>query len=93
MKQRTHDRSVVSIRVQFRIMIPTAKDLQDLRLDGTIVDISQGGFALTTKYPLSEGHFITLVSAPGCEHIRHGIVRWSRKESGAVRAGLSHAAY
>lgn len=93
MKQRRHDRSQVAIRIQFRLMIPSADDIEDLRLNGTIVDISPEGFALTTSYPLSEGHFITIVSPPGDQSPRYGIVRWSRREAGAILAGLSHTAY
>lgn len=89
-KQRKHDRSVLELKVQLRLLTYPADELVDQYVDGTIVDISPEGFSLTTSFPLSAGLFVTVIAPSGHPCPRYGIVRWIRRESGAFRAGLSH---
>jgi CheY-like chemotaxis protein len=72
---------------KYTISVPEPEDLKLLHLEGSMIDISDGGMGMRTDYPLEPGRLLSF-----SEEVGHkaGIVRWCThlEEGNAYRAGI-----
>jgi hypothetical protein len=88
-EKRKHIRKSLNSRIDFIILSYNSSELNRIKSFGTIVDISEGGIGLFTRYPLEPGHVIEWDDETEKGNLHIALVKWSQNTEGDIRVGLA----
>lgn len=81
---RRFERRPYNETIDFFVSVFEFKELKRLNLNGTGIDISDGGIGVQVDYPLEPGHVLRFNSKVQ----KAGIVIWSMKSENTYRVGV-----
>lgn len=82
------ERKPFTLRVVYSLTVKEGSGIKNLRLNGTILNVCASGYCLSTNFPLTKGHTLTILNPEVPDIPKYGVVRWVKKESDSYRAGV-----
>jgi len=89
-ERRKAKRQPTNLTVEYNVTEVEFGQITRVVSNGTIIDISDKGFGMTTSHPLQTGHVIMINKEKNPEAPLFGLVKWIEKKDDFYRAGCGY---
>jgi hypothetical protein len=89
-EKRRAERRPTSLDIEYKVVEVEFGQATWVISNGTIVDISEKGFGMTTPHQLQKGHVIMINKEKNPEAPLFGLVKWIEKKDDFYRAGFGY---
>ncbi len=86
-EKREVERASYEDTIKFTVLFTESEDLKKIDVEGKIIDTSQAGIGIVTKFPLEAGHILQWVDKHQKDKLHMASVRWSQELEDYFRAG------
>jgi hypothetical protein len=89
-EKRKVERRPTNLNVEYKVAEMEFGQATWVETNGTIIDISDKGFGMTTSHPLQKGHVIMIKKGENPDVPLFGLVKWIEKKNDFYRAGFGY---
>ncbi len=86
--KRKSKRSVIDIDIEFKVTEVQFRQSTRIMSKGRLVDLSEHGFGLETRYPVEKGQVITIKPTGHSNIPKFGLAQWTKNEKDLYHAGF-----